>query len=94
MKKGLLSGFFWGINTVIIGIALSLTPLTTTKELIFLAPFISTFIHDFFSFIWMFIYMTGKKQTQGFIKALFSKSGRYISLAALVGGPVGMTGYI
>lgn len=94
MRKGLLSGFFWGINTVIIGIALSLTPLTSTKEFIFLAPFISTFIHDFFSSIWMFIYMAAKKQSQGFIKALRSKSGKYIALAALVGGPVGMTGYI
>ncbi len=94
MKKGLLSGFFWGINTVIIGIALSLTPLTSTKELLFLAPFISTFIHDFFSSIWMFIYMAIKKQSTGFIRALSSKSGKYIAIAALVGGPVGMTGYV
>lgn len=94
MIEGLLGGFFWGINTVVIGVALSMTPFARTEQVIFLAPFISTFIHDFFSSVWMFIYMAIKKQSGEFLQALKTKSGKFIVLAALLGGPVGMTGYV
>lgn len=94
MIEGLLGGFFWGINTVVIGVALSMTPFARTEQVVFLAPFISTFIHDLFSSVWMFIYMAVKKQSGEFLQALKTKSGKFIVLAALVGGPVGMTGYV
>lgn len=94
MIEGLLGGFFWGINTVILGVALSMTPFARTEQIIFLAPFISTFIHDLFSSVWMFIYMAIKKQSGEFIQALKTKSGKFIVLAAMVGGPIGMTGYV
>lgn len=94
MVEGLLGGFFWGINTVIIGVALSMAPFARTEQVIFLAPFISTFIHDLFSSVWMFIYMAIKKQAGEFLQALKTKSGKFIVLAALLGGPVGMTGYV
>lgn len=94
MIEGLLGGFFWGINTVIIGVALSMAPFAGSEQIIFLAPFISTFIHDFFSSVWMFIFMGIKKQSGAFLQALKTKSGKYIVLAAMVGGPIGMTGYV
>lgn len=94
MIEGLLGGFFWGINTVVIGVALSMTPFARTEQIIFLAPFISTFIHDLFSSVWMFIYMGVKKQSGEFLNALKTKSGKFIVLAAMVGGPIGMTGYV
>lgn len=94
MVEGLLGGFFWGINTVVIGVALSMTPFARTEQVIFLAPFISTFIHDLFSSVWMFIYMAIKKQSGEFLQALKTKSGKVVVVAALLGGPVGMTGYV
>ncbi len=94
MIEGLLGGFFWGINTVVIGVALSMTPFARTEQVIFLAPFISTFIHDLFSSVWMFIYMAIKKQSGEFLQALKTKSGKVVVVAALLGGPVGMTGYV
>lgn len=94
MVEGLLGGFFWGINTVVIGVALSMTPFARTEQVIFLAPFISTFIHDLFSSVWMFIYMALKKKSGEFLQALKTKSGKVVVLAALLGGPVGMTGYV
>ena len=94
MLQGLLAGFFWGLDTVIIGIALAMSPFASTEQAILLSPFISTFIHDLFSSLWMFIYMGIKKQSGDFLKALKTKSGKFIVLAALVGGPIGMTGYV
>lgn len=94
MGYGLLSGILWGLDTVILGIALAMTPFISTEQAIFLAPFVSTFLHDVCSSIWMAIYMVIKKQTKKTIKAANTRSGRFIMLGALLGGPVGMTGYL
>lgn len=48
MKYGILAGITWALETVILGIALAMTPFVSTEQAIFLAPFVSTFIHDFF----------------------------------------------
>ncbi|WP_312654135.1 DMT family transporter [Proteiniclasticum sp.] len=94
MFEGLLAGLLWGLDTVIIGIALSMTPFLSTEQAIFLSPFVSTFIHDFFSSLWMIMYMVIRKEFSKVLNALKSKSGKFIVLAALIGGPLGMTGYV
>ncbi len=94
MVYGLLSGLLWGLNTMVIGIALAMSPFLDTTQAIFLSPFISTFIHDFFSSLWMLGYMGVKKQYKNVLRALKSRSGKFIVLAALIGGPIGMTGYV
>lgn len=94
MLNGLLSGILWGLDTTILGVALAMTPFVSTEQAIFLAPFISTFLHDFFSSIWMSIYMCFKGQLVTTLKKAKTRSGRFIILAALLGGPVGMTGYV
>ncbi len=94
MLAGILAGLLWGLDTVILGVALLMSPFSKNEYVIFLAPFISTFIHDFFSSMWIFLYLGIKKQANNIIKALKTKSGRFIVLAALAGGPIGMTGYV
>ncbi len=94
MIYGLTSGILWGLDTVLLGIALSMTPFLSTEQAIFLSPFVSTFLHDLFSSIWMSIYMIIKGQLKKTIIAAKTKSGRFIMLGALLGGPVGMTGYL
>lgn len=94
MGTGIMAGVLWGINTIVLGIALAMTPFTSTEQAIFLAPFVSTFLHDFFSAIWMVIYMGIRKQCRQVIRALRTKSGRFIMLGALLGGPIGMSGYV
>ncbi|MCI9430511.1 MAG: DMT family transporter [Lachnospiraceae bacterium] len=92
--KGLAAGIFWALDTVVIGIALRQAVFCNTKEAVFLAPFISTFLHDFCSCIWMLLYTGIKKGFGRVLRALHTKSGRFIVLGALFGGPVGMTGYV
>lgn len=94
MITGLMAGVLWALDTVILGIALMMTPFVSTEQAIFLAPFVSTFLHDACSSIWMLIYMGIKKQYKNVIKALKTKSGKFIILGALLGGPIGMSGYV
>lgn len=94
MFYGLMSGILWGLDTVLLGIAIAMTPFIETEQAIFLAPFVSTFLHDLFSSIWMAIYMMFKKQISNTIKAAKTRSGRFIMLGAILGGPIGMTGYL
>lgn len=94
MINGLISGVLWALDTTIIGIALAMTPFVSTENAIFLAPFISTFLHDFSSAIWMSIYMTFKGELITTLQKISTTSGRYIVLGALLGGPIGMTGYV
>lgn len=94
LLSGVMSGVFWGLDTVLTGIVLSLSPFIDTKEAIFLAPFISAFLHDAFSSVWMFIYMLITKQVKYVIKALKTRSGKFICIASLFGGPIGMASYL
>ena len=94
MITGLSAGILWGLDTVILGIALVMTPFVSTEQAIFLAPFVSTFLHDACSSIWMLLYMGVKKQYKNVIKALKSRSSKVLVLGALLGGPIGMSGYV
>lgn len=92
--SGALSGLFWGLDTVLTGMILCMSPLIETKEVIFLAPFISAFLHDVFSSLWMLLYMGVKKQLKSVWDALKTRSGKFICLASIFGGPIGMASYL
>lgn len=94
MLTGLSAGLLWGLDTVILGIALSQSGFCSTAQAIALAPFVSTFFHDFFSSLWMLLYTSATRQWPAVIQALKTKSGRFILLGALLGGPIGMSGYV
>lgn len=94
MFAGIIAGITWAIETIILGIALAMTPFVSTEQAIFLAPFVSTFIHDAFSAIWSLIWNASRGNMPKVVKALKTKSGKFVALAAVIGGPVGMTGYV
>lgn len=94
MFSGLVSGLLWALNSVILGIVMSMSPFISTEQAIFLAPFVSTFLNDFFSSVYMFIYSAFRRQLKTVFKTVVTKSGLWIILASLIGGPVGMTGYV
>lgn len=94
MVIGLSAGILWGLDTVVLGVALAMSPFFSTEQAIFLAPFVSTFLHDLFSALWMMIYMGARRQLKRTWRALKTRSGKFIVLGALLGGPVGMSGYV
>lgn len=94
IKFGLTSGLLWGLDTVILGIALSMSPYIGTAEAIAYAAIASSALHDIFCAIWMFIYMGIKGRLKDTWAALKTRSGKVVILGALLGGPIGMTGYV
>lgn len=94
MKYGLFSGILWGLDTVVLGIALSMSPYIGTAEAIAFAAIASSFLHDAGCAIWLMIYMGAKRRLKDTLAALKTRSGKVVILGALLGGPIGMTGYV
>ena len=94
MKYGLLSGLLWGLDTVILGIGLAMAPYIGTAEAIAYASIVSAFFHDAFCAVWLFMYMAVRGRLKDTVAALKTRSGKIVMLGALLGGPVGMTGYV
>lgn len=94
MIAGIIAGVTWAIETIVLGIALAMTPFVSAERAILLAPFVSTFLHDSFSALWALIYHGVRGNLKNVVKALKTRSGKFVSLAAVIGGPIGMTGYV
>lgn len=94
MLYGILAGITWALETIILGTALVMTPFVSTEQAIVLAPFVSTFLHDFCSAVWSAVYNGCRGNLKNVWKAFRTKSGKFVVLAAVIGGPVGMTGYV
>jgi drug/metabolite transporter (DMT)-like permease len=91
--SGVSSAITWGLDTVLMAIVLAMSPFLP-EGAAFLAPFITAFFHDAFSTIWTFIYLACRKQLGNLFKSMKTKSALFVVLAALMGGPVGMAGYL
>ena len=94
MFAGIIAGITWAVETIILGIALNMSPFISTEQAVILAPFASTFLHDAFSAIWACIYNGVRGNLPALGRAIKTKSGKFVALAAVIGGPVGMTGYV
>ena len=94
MIAGIIAGITWALETVILGIALGMSPFCSTEQAILLAPFVSTFLHDLCSAVWSGAYNGVRGNLPNVWKALKTKSGKWVVIAAVIGGPVGMTGYV
>lgn len=94
MQYGLLSGLLWGLDTVILGIGLAMAPYIGTAEALAFASIVGSFLHDAFCAIWLFGYMGAKRRLGDTLAALKTRSGKVVIAGALLGGPIGMTGYV
>lgn len=94
ISYGVLSGMFWGLDTLLTGFILSITPFISNEKAILIAPIISAFLHDILSSFWMMLFLGVKKELTKTIKLLKTKSARYVAIAALFGGPIGMGAYL
>lgn len=94
MKYGLTSGLLWGLDTVILGIGLAMSPYIGTEEALALAAIVGAALHDVFCAFWLFLYMAIKRRLKDTLAALKTRSGKVVMFGALLGGPIGMTGYV
>lgn len=94
MKFGLSSGILWGLDTVVLGIGLAMAPFIGTAEALALAAIVGAALHDVFCALWLLVYMGIRGRLKDTIAALKTRSGKVVIFAALLGGPIGMTGYV
>ena len=52
------------------------------------------FLHDFCSAVWATLFNLCHRDLKSVLKTLQTGNGRLVALAAVIGGPVGMTGYV
>ena len=90
MRYGILSGATWGLDTVVLAMAVALLPFLGAPQ----APIASALIHDLVSAMILVVYMAGRGRLADTLAAIRTRSGKVVALGALLGGPVGMSGYL
>lgn len=90
MRYGILSGALWGLDTVVLGMALALSPFLGAGE----ASMASALMHDLACALILLVYMGVRGRLHDTLVALGTRSGKAVMLGALLGGPIGMTGYL
>lgn len=89
---GLASGLLWGLDTFLL--ALATVQWTQDPRWAALAPVLSTFLHDLFSALWLCLYVGVRGQLRALQSKLRHRPARQVLLAALLGGPLGMSAYV
>ena len=90
MRYGIGSGALWGLDTVILAIALALNPFATDAH----ASLVSAALHDAVCALILLIFMAMRGRLKDTWRAVHTHSGRAVMVAALLGGPIGMSGYL
>lgn len=90
MRYGIGSGALWGLDTVILAIALALNPFATDAH----ASLVSAALHDAICALILLIFMAVRGRLKDTWRAIHTRSGRAVMVAALLGGPIGMSGYL
>mgnify|MGYP002583644689 FL=1 len=95
MKFGILSGALWALDTTILGIALLMSPFgDSTAAALAFAAIASSALHDILCAMWLTLYMAVKGRLKDTLLAIRSRSGAVVAIGALLGGPIGMSGYV
>ena len=89
--RGLLAGAAWGLDGVLMGMVLGLAPFTNNMS-IFAAPLVGACLHDGFAALWLFIHNVINGQWRDYSRTLKTRPAKMIILAAILGGPIGMSG--
>lgn len=91
MFAGILAGITWAIETVALNKAFDLNPI----QAMIIATLVTAFLHDSCSAIFSWLYNGVRGKYPEVFRSLFkTKSGKWVVIAAIIGGPVGMTGYV
>ena len=90
MRYGIGSGALWGLDTVILALALGLNPFATDAH----DSLVSAALHDAICALILLIFMAVRGRLKDTWRAVHTRSGRAVMVAALLGGPIGMSGYL
>jgi len=88
----LLSGVCWGADGVILGAALAMAPFLGAAALV--APLVAAALHDVLATGWMAAFNAATGRLRLLPRSLASRQGLILCAAAVIGGPVAMSGYL
>jgi drug/metabolite transporter (DMT)-like permease len=88
----LLSGVCWGADGVILGVALGMAPFLGAAALV--APLAAAALHDVLATGWMVGYNAATGRLRQLPRSLASRQGLILCAAAVIGGPIAMSGYL
>ena len=91
---GIVSGATWGLDSVLLGVAMAMTPFVENKVLVAGGAILASALHEMFSALWLVAYMARKGRIAELLPALKTRDGRFCALAALFGGPLAMSFYV
>ena len=89
---GVLVGFAWGLDTVLMGMVSSNSTILSNASSG--TSLVTAFLHDFFCFLWLILAMLCMKQLKQTFQLLKTKKGKAACLAAFIGAPIGMSGFV
>ncbi len=94
LKKGLIFGIIvgiaWGLDSVLMGQA----GMSSVFDGVANSALITALLHDGFAFMWLILIMLFSKQLKSTFALLKTRTGKVTMIAALVGAPIGMSGYV
>lgn len=90
MKNGFFSGMFWGLDTFILGLCFLFAPFNSSADAILCAAY----AHDVIAAVLLFILLIQRKKIQALPRIIKTPAARLIAAAAILGGPLGMSGYL
>lgn len=90
---GVVSGATWGLDGVILGMALAMAPFTDGAS-IYAGALAGACMHDGFAGFWLCILNLFTGKWKEYLRTLRTKPGLIVVLGALFGGPIAMSGYL
>lgn len=97
-KKGIFTGLFsgctWGLNSVLLGLALGLVPALGEEYAVYAIPLAAACMNDSLAGLWLLLYNGAAGRLQEIIRSLKTFPGLMVCVAALLGGPIANGGYL
>jgi len=100
-KKGVLfalgSGLGWATGGTFLSMAASRAPFDVPQEavgLVIASALALAFLHDALATVWVFLINCGSGRRLEYWRTIRTKPGLIVCCGALMGGPVGMSGYL
>ena len=89
-RYGFFSGALWGLDTVVLAIALAMIPFADFGQ----SALVGAVLHDVACAVILLVYMAIRGRLKDTWNGLRTRPGMSVVVAALLGGPIGMSGYL
>ena len=90
---GIISGGAFGLNSVVLGIALTMIPFVGYVGAL-AAPLVAAALNDGLAGVWLLIYNLKEGRGKEILRSFNTKPGKIICLAAIMGGPIANAAYL